>query len=54
MNRLHRQKIPWRAPVMVATQLAALYGEEGLIWLDGDGSTPVSYTHLTLPTILLV
>ena len=38
MNRLHRQKIPWRAPVMVATQLAALYGEEGLIWLDGDGS----------------
>jgi para-aminobenzoate synthetase component 1 len=23
---------------MVATQLAALYGEEGLIWLDGDGS----------------
>ncbi|MDG2329773.1 MAG: chorismate-binding protein, partial [Synechococcus sp. cluster2_bin.44] len=38
MNRLHRQKMPWRAPVMVAAQLAALYGEEGLIWLDGDGS----------------
>ena len=38
MNRLQRRDVPWREPVMVATQLAALYGEEGLIWLDGDGS----------------
>ena len=38
MNRLQRRDVPWREPVMVATQLAALYGEEGLVWLDGDGS----------------
>ena len=38
MNRLQSRDVPWREPVMVATQLAALYGEEGLIWLDGDGS----------------
>ena len=25
-----------------------------VITLGGDGTTPVSYTHLTLPTILLV
>ena len=38
MNRLQRLEMTWRAPVTVATQLAALYGEKGLIWLDGDGS----------------
>ena len=27
---------------------------EELIWLDADDGTPVSYTHLTLQTILLV
>jgi len=31
-------KLPWSEPLAVARQLAALEGERGLIWLDGDGS----------------
>ena len=26
----------------------------GEVWVEGEISNPVSYTHLTLPTILLV
>ena len=32
-----RLELPWRAPATIAPILAAS-GEEGLIWLDGDGS----------------
>ena len=34
---LLRKRLPWREPADVADVLACLYGEEGLIWLDGDG-----------------
>ena len=34
---LLRKRLPWREPADVAAVLACLYGEEGLIWLDGDG-----------------
>ena len=33
-----RRQLPWRNPEAVARQLAALHGDTGLIWLDGDGS----------------
>ena len=32
-----RRRLPWREPAEVATVLAHLHGEQGLIWLDGDG-----------------
>ncbi|MGB1622262.1 MAG: anthranilate synthase component I family protein [Synechococcus sp.] len=38
MTPLQRHQLPWRDPVSVARRLAELHGEEGLIWLDGDGS----------------
>ena len=38
MIRPQRLKLPWSEPLTVARQLAALEGERGLIWLDGDGS----------------
>ncbi|BEV35353.1 anthranilate synthase component I family protein [Synechococcus sp. M16CYN] len=38
MNSFQRLVIPWRAPSIVAQQLIHLYGEQGLVWLDGDGS----------------
>ena len=37
-------------PVTKETQIIAIYGKGGI----GKSFTPVSYTHLTLPTILLV
>ena len=33
-----RLELPWREPQDLARQLAHVYGEQGLIWLDGDGS----------------
>lgn len=38
MTGVRRRGIPWREPATVAQQLLKLYGERGLIWLDGDGS----------------
>ena len=35
---LQRRPMAWRDPTTVATALAAHWGPEGLIWLDGDGS----------------
>ena len=37
-------------------ELAGLIGvvDDGVIGLKGEVGAPVSYTHLTLPTILLV
>lgn len=35
---LIRDACPWREPSWIATALAADHGEDGLIWLDGDGS----------------
>ena len=34
---LLRRRLPWREPTEVAAVLARLHGEQGLIWLDGDG-----------------
>ena len=36
--RLPRQPLPWCDPWQVVCALAAHYGSEGLVWLDGDGS----------------
>jgi para-aminobenzoate synthetase component 1 len=33
-----RLALAWRSPAELAPQLAAQWGAEGLIWLDGDGS----------------
>ena len=33
---------------------ASVYLEDGLLWGESTFKIPVSYTHLTLPTILLV
>jgi para-aminobenzoate synthetase component 1 len=33
-----RLELPWREPALLAPVLAAHYGAEGLIWLDGDGT----------------
>ena len=33
-----RLELPWRDPALLAQRLAAHYGAEGLIWLDGDGT----------------
>ena len=33
-----RLPVAWRTPHSLAPQLAATWGSEGLIWLDGDGS----------------
>ena len=33
-----RLPVGWRPPLSLAPQLAAAWGAEGLIWLDGDGS----------------
>ena len=38
MTGVHRLPLPWIDPVVIARTLAALHGEDGLIWLDGDGS----------------
>ena len=35
---LQRRPMAWRDPTAVAMALAAHWGPEGLIWLDGDGS----------------
>jgi para-aminobenzoate synthetase component 1 len=35
---LTRLPVAWRTPQTLAPQLAAAWGAEGLIWLDGDGS----------------
>ena len=35
---LLRRRLPWLEPALVADNLAQLHGENGLIWLDGDGS----------------
>ncbi len=32
------QPLPWRDPWSLVATLAAAYGSEGLVWLDGDGS----------------
>ena len=37
-NHLDHLPIPWQEPVEVARILADVFGEDGLIWLDGDGS----------------
>ena len=37
-----------------ATVLIEIFGEEELVAASGRGPVPVSYTHLTLPTILRV
>ena len=34
-----RRQLPWRDPAAVAAALAARWGPEGLIWLDGDGTS---------------
>ncbi len=36
---LRRRDLPWREPWLLAHALAHRLGEEGLVWLDGDGST---------------
>jgi para-aminobenzoate synthetase component 1 len=33
-----RLPLPWRPPAQLAAALAQRWGQEGLIWLDGDGS----------------
>lgn len=33
-----RVALPWRDPLAVVWSVAATYGSEGLVWLDGDGS----------------
>ena len=33
-----RLELPWQEPHALVRQLAHAYGEQGLIWLDGDGS----------------
>ena len=38
MIRPQRLELPWQEPQALAHQLAHAYGEEGLVWLDGDGS----------------
>lgn len=38
MIRPQRLELPWQEPKAVAHQLTHAYGEEGLVWLDGDGS----------------
>ena len=38
MIRPKRLELPWQEPQALAHQLAHAYGEEGLVWLDGDGS----------------
>ncbi len=38
MNNLQRQLCQWEAPNFVASKLIQEWGEEGFIWLDGDGS----------------
>ena len=35
---LLRRSFPWLDPALVAESLACSHGEQGLIWLDGDGS----------------
>ena len=39
MISLKRLEIPWREPQAMARYLAHDYEEQGLILLDGDGST---------------
>ena len=31
-----------------------IFTTDNMLWTGGNGTGPVSYTHLTLPTILLV
>ena len=38
MTTLQRHVLAWHEPLTVARRLAELHGEDGLIWLDGDGS----------------
>ena len=35
---MRRLDLPWRQPAAVADALAAAHGQEGLVWLDGDGT----------------
>jgi para-aminobenzoate synthetase component 1 len=35
---LMRKQLAWLEPAVVAEHLAGIHGEDGLIWLDGDGS----------------
>ena len=38
MKSIKRLQVAWREPVIVVRQLVDIYGEKGLVWLDGDGS----------------
>ena len=53
---LHNYKInaSFEAEEMHDWNSAKLYSEKALRALSGENIYPVSYTHLTLPTILLV
>ena len=37
MSSLIRRELPWWAPTALARALAARFGAEGLVLLDGDG-----------------
>ena len=39
MIRPQRLELAWQEPQALAHQLTHAYGEEGLVWLDGDGSS---------------
>ena len=39
MIRPQQLELPWQEPHALVRQLTHAYGEQGLIWLDGDGSS---------------
>ena len=49
-------KFNYYQPITIDETLNLLsnYGDEGKVLAGGQSFIPVSYTHLTLPTILLV
>jgi len=38
VNNIKRLLCQWKSPELVAYKLIQEWGEEGFIWLDGDGS----------------
>ena len=52
MIRPQRLELPWQEPQALAQQLAHAYGEEGLVWLDGDGSNLGRWATLAVACLL--
>ena len=46
-----RELFEWREPEIVATKLVEIWGEGGMVWLDGDGSKNGKWATIAIDPI---